>query len=95
MLISCMEHTTRQPSLSTVQQGVVSALPLGSTLTGAAEAYGVPDPGETLPETPNETAEAPGESAASEPPLPAESRPLPQRMYPDCQRRCNNPHNAG
>jgi hypothetical protein len=36
-----MEHTTGHPSLSTVQQCVVNALAVGSTLTGAAEAYGV------------------------------------------------------
>jgi hypothetical protein len=36
-----MEHTTDSPPLSTVQQYVVNALAAGSTLTDAAEAYGV------------------------------------------------------
>jgi hypothetical protein len=36
-----MEHPTDSPPLSTVQQCVVNALAAGSTLTDAAEAYGV------------------------------------------------------
>jgi hypothetical protein len=36
-----MEHATDTPPLSTVQQCVVNALAAGSTLTDAAEAYGV------------------------------------------------------
>jgi hypothetical protein len=36
-----MEHTTDTPPLTTVQQCVVNALAAGSTLTDAAEAYGV------------------------------------------------------
>ena len=36
-----MEHATDSPPLSTVQQCVVNALAAGSTLTDAAEAYGV------------------------------------------------------
>src|ERR1022692_4776110 len=40
-LIVGMEHTTDSSPLSTVQQCVVNALAAGSTLTDAAEAYGV------------------------------------------------------
>ena len=36
-----MEHSTDSPPLTTVQQCVVNALAAGSTLTDAAEAYGV------------------------------------------------------
>jgi len=36
-----MEHTTNTPPLTSVQQCVVDALAAGSTLTDAAEAYGV------------------------------------------------------
>jgi transposase-like protein len=36
-----MEHTTDSTPLTTVQQCVVNALAAGSTLTDAAEAYGV------------------------------------------------------